>query len=57
MRYLSHNNLLRWFLEPRDQLPAAYRKKCEKFFKELQATSNKPQATSSKPVDKLINKG
>ena len=56
MRYLSHNNLLRWFLEPRDQLPAAYRKKCEKFFNELQAASDKPQASSVK-LDKQTNEG
>ena len=56
MRYSSHNNLLRWFLEPRDQLPAAYRKKCEKFFNELQAASDKQQASSRK-LDKQTNEG
>ena len=57
MRYKSKHNLLRWFLEDHRTLPASYVKSCRKFFDELQATSNKPQATSSKPVDKLINKG
>ena len=45
MRYKSHRNLLRWFLEDRRQLPAAYVASCEKFFKEL---SSKRQASSSK---------
>jgi hypothetical protein len=48
MRYKSHRNLLRWFLEDRRQLPAAYVASCEKFFKSLEqeATSHKPQASS-----------
>jgi len=50
MRYKSHRNLLRWFLEDRRQLPAAYVASCERFFKELsvkpQAASGKRQATS-----------
>ena len=45
MRYKSHRNLLRWFLEDRRQLPAAYVASCEKFFKEL---SSKHQAASAK---------
>ena len=52
MRYKSHRNLLRWFLEDRRQLPAAYVASCEKFFKELsgkqQASSDKLQASSNK---------
>jgi len=55
------NDLAPWFLEDHATLPAAYVKSCEEFFKEisneLQATSDKPQASSCKPVDKLINKG
>ena len=50
MRYKSHRNLLRWFLEDRRQLPAAYVASCEKFFRELsdkqQAPSIKRQASS-----------
>jgi hypothetical protein len=61
MRYLSKHNLLRWFLEDHRTLPESYKKSCKKFFKEisdeLQASSNKRQAASNKPVDKLINKG
>jgi len=57
MRYKSHNNLLRYFIEPHDQLPASYLASCRKFFKELsakrQATRKKQQAASSK-LDKLI---
>jgi hypothetical protein len=59
MRYLSKHNLLRWFLEDHRTLPESYKKSCQKFFEisELQASSNKRQAASNKPVDKLINKG
>ena len=50
MRYKSHRNLLRWFLEDQRQLPAAYVASCRKFFKELsyklQAASCKRQAAS-----------
>ena len=45
MRYRSHNNLLRYFIEDHNQLPEAYLRSCKKFFKEL---STKPQATSVK---------
>ena len=45
MRYKSHSNLLRWFLEDQHQLPAAYVAGCEKFFKQL---SGKLQAPSLK---------
>ena len=54
-RRIKHNDLLPWFITPRDQLPASYVKSCEKFFRELgekrdklQATSDEPQATSVK---------
>jgi hypothetical protein len=50
---IKHNNLLPWFQEDHAQLPKAYVKSCEKFFRELgkkpQASSSKPQASSSKP--------
>ena len=50
MRYRSHNNLIRYFIEDHDQLPDAYLRSCKKFFKELsdkhQATSNKRQAVA-----------
>ena len=45
MRYRSHNNLLRYFIEDHNQLPEAYLRSCRKFFKEL---SIKQQAPSSK---------
>jgi len=48
------NDLAPWFLEDHATLPASYVKSCRKFFKEI---SDKPQAASHKPVDKLINKG
>jgi len=51
VRYKSHRNLLRWFLEDQRQLPAVYVASCERFFKELsdkqQAASDKRQATSN----------
>ena len=57
---IKHNDLLPWFITPRDQLPASYVKSCEKFFKELsdkqQAASPEQQATSSK-LDKQPNEG
>ena len=72
-RRIKKNDLTAWFLEDHAQLPASYVKSCQKFFEagredaemykfkeisdELQATSDKPQAASHKPVDKLINKG
>jgi len=54
MNYKSHNNLLRYFIEPHDQLPASYLKSCNKFFKEIggkqQASSDKLQASSCKKI-------
>jgi len=46
MRRTKHNDLLPWFLEDHGTLPKAYLKSCQKFFDELQATSNKRQASS-----------
>ncbi len=43
---IKHNDLLPWFTEDHGQLPASYLKSTQKFFDELQATSNKQQATS-----------
>jgi len=50
MRYKSHRNLLRWFLEDQRQLPAAYVASCRKFFRTLdkKVLSNKRQASSDK---------
>ena len=49
MRYKSHRNLLRWFLEDQRQLPAAYVASCEKFFRTLdkKVLSNKRQASGA----------
>jgi len=45
---IKHNDLTHYFLRDHDQLPDAYLRSCEKFFKELsikqQAASNKRQA-------------
>ena len=46
VKRIKHNDLLPWFTMDHDQLPAAYLKSTQKFFDELQATSNKRQATS-----------
>jgi len=54
LRYKSHNNLLRYFIEPHEQLPRSYLASCKKFFKEIsakqQAASVKLQATSCKKL-------
>ena len=54
LRYRSHNNLLRYFIEPHDQLPRSYLASCKKFFKDLsnkqQASSVKLQASSCKKI-------
>jgi len=61
MRYKSHNNLIRYFIEDHNQLPDAYLRSCKKFFKELsikqQASSNKRQAvTLHKPGTRVKNR-
>jgi hypothetical protein len=49
---IKHNDLSWYFMRPREELPAAYVRSCEKFFKELshkrQASSSKRQASSTK---------
>ena len=52
MKRIKHNDLSWYFMRPREELPAAYVRSCEKFFKELsskrQASSSKRQASSNK---------
>lgn len=55
VKRIKHNDLLPWFTMDHDQLPAAYLKSTQKFFDELQATSNKRQATSSPQSDAMID--
>jgi 3-hydroxy-3-methylglutaryl CoA synthase len=47
---IKHNDLTHWFIRDHDQLPDAYLRSCDKFFKELsdkqQASSNKRQAVA-----------
>tara|TARA_Y100000356_G_scaffold78835_1_gene65186 strand:+ start:269 stop:457 length:189 start_codon:yes stop_codon:yes gene_type:complete len=43
---IKHNDLLPWFTQDHGTLPKAYLKSCQKFFNEIQATSNKRQASS-----------
>ena len=47
---INYNDLLPWFTQDHGQLPKAYLKSCEKFFRELgiKAASNELQATSYK---------
>ena len=40
---IKHNDLLPWFIQDHEQLPAGYLKSCKRFFESL-----KPQATSRK---------
>ena len=40
-RRIKHNDLLPWFTDDHGQLPDAYKKSCQKFFDELQASSHK----------------
>jgi hypothetical protein len=58
MKRIKHNDLTHYFLRDHEQLPVAYLRSCEKFFKSLkqQATSNKPQATSSGKRQATSNK-
>ncbi len=44
VKRIKHNDLLPWFTMDHSQLPEAYLKSCQKFFDELKAASNKPQA-------------
>ena len=47
---INYNDLLPWFTQDHGQLPKAYLKSCEKFFRELgiKAASNELQAASFK---------
>ena len=49
---IKHNDLTHWFIRDHNQLPDAYLRSCQKFFKELsykqQAASFKLQAASCK---------
>jgi|TARA_A200000159_G_scaffold124712_1_gene119664 hypothetical protein len=46
MKRIKHNDLTHYFIREHSTLPAAYLASCEKFFRELQATSLKRQASS-----------
>jgi len=52
---IKYNDLLPWFTMDHGQLPPGYLKSTQKFFDELQATSNKQQATSSPQSDAMID--
>jgi hypothetical protein len=46
MKRIKHNDLLPWFTQDHNTLPASYIKKCKEFFGEVaqEVTSGKPQA-------------
>ena len=46
VKRIKHNDLLPWFTMDHGQLPASYLKSTQKFFDELEASSDKRQATS-----------
>ena len=58
MKRIKHNDLSWYFMRPREHLPAAYVRSCEKFFNTFhsvdnekfkrQAASRKQQASSNK---------
>jgi len=56
VRRIKHNDLLPWFTMDHGQLPASYLKSTQKFFDEIQATSNKRQATSLPQLNVLTTK-
>jgi len=56
MKRIKHNDLLPWFTMDHGQLPASYLKSTQKFFDEIQATSNKRQATSLPQLNVLTTK-
>ena len=53
---IKHNDLLPWFTDDHNTLPAAYLKSTQKFFDELQAASRKRQASSVKILTQLNDK-
>ena len=55
IKRIRHNDLLPWFTDDHGQLPEAYKKSCQKFFDELQATSVKHQATSMPQSDAMVD--
>ena len=56
VKRIKHNDLLPWFTQDHGTLPAAYLKSTKKFFDELEASSDKRQATSSPQLNVLTTK-
>ncbi len=56
VKRIKHNDLLPWFTQDHGQLPASYLKSTKKFFDELEASSDKRQATSSPQLNVLTTK-
>jgi hypothetical protein len=58
MKRIKHNDLLPWFTQDHNTLPASYIKKCKEFLvklrKKLQAASHKQQATSGERKGKNV---
>jgi hypothetical protein len=51
---INHNDLLPWFTQDHGTLPKEYLDSCQKFFDEIQATSNKRQASSLPQSDDIV---
>ena len=56
VKRIKHNDLLPWFIRDHGTLPASYLKSTKKFFDELEASSDKRQATSSPQLNVLTTK-
>tara|TARA_R100001509_G_C4718643_1_gene165813 strand:+ start:177 stop:365 length:189 start_codon:yes stop_codon:yes gene_type:complete len=58
MKYkkINHNDLAPWFMADHRDLPKDYLESCEKFFAELETTSNKRQATSLSQSGDIVTK-
>ena len=56
VKRIKHNDLLPWFIRDHGTLPASYLKSTQKFFDELEASSDKRQATSSPQLNVLTTK-
>jgi hypothetical protein len=48
MKRIKHNDLLPWFTDDHRDLPPAYLKSCQKFFRQPQAASPEQRAASVK---------
>jgi hypothetical protein len=54
MKRIKHNDLLPWFTQDHNTLPASYLKKCKEFFGEVaqEVTSSEPQAVKQQATNR-----